>query len=73
MVPGTVKTWNDDEGWGVLVSPEVAGEVWASFAHLEAEGYRSLDDGERVTFEYEAVEGGQDGYDYRATRIRRDR
>jgi hypothetical protein len=25
MVSGTVKCWNDDEGWGVLVSPERRG------------------------------------------------
>ena len=63
---GTVKQWNGDEGWGALSSPEVSGEVWAHFSHIvdEADGYRSLSDGERVRFGYEHP--GQDGYFWRA-------
>jgi cold shock protein len=73
VVRGTVKTWHDEDGWGVLVSPEVPGEVFAHFSHIEAEGYRHLDAGASVNFEYEAhPEGqdeGQDVYYYRATRV----
>ena len=69
MLRGTVKAWNDDEGWGVLVSPEVPAEVWAHYSHIEADGYRTLIPGAVVHFEYERVAGGQDGYDYRARRI----
>jgi cold shock protein len=69
MTEGVVKSWNDDEGWGVLISPEVPGEVFAHFMHIDAEGYRSLDDGERVQFEWEHYPAGQDGYFYRATRV----
>jgi CspA family cold shock protein len=68
---GTVNRWSDEDGWGVLTSPEVPGEVFAHFAHIEAEGYRSLDDGEHVEFEWEHFPPGQDGYYYRATRIAR--
>jgi CspA family cold shock protein len=45
------------------------GEVWAHFSHIEAEGYRTLATGADVSFDYERVPGGQDGYDLRATRI----
>lgn len=69
MVRGTVKVWNDDEGWGVLVSPEAHGEVWAHFSHIDSEGYRTLEPGAAVAFDYVAVPGGQDGYDYRATQV----
>ena len=69
MVDGIVRHWNDDEGWGVLTSPDVPGEVFAHFSHIDAEGYRSLDDGESVRFDWEHFPPGQDGYYYRATRV----
>jgi CspA family cold shock protein len=65
-----VKQWKDDEGWGVVISPEVPGEVWAHFSHIvddDETAYRSLNDGERVRFDYEHYQPGQDGYVWRAT------
>lgn len=44
MVDGVVKRWSDEDGWGVLVSREVPGEVFVHFSHVEGEGYRSLRD-----------------------------
>jgi cold shock CspA family protein len=70
MVHGTVKAWNDEEGWGVLESPDVSGEIWAHFGQIEGQGFRTLVEGAAVSFEYEHVPGGQDGYDFRARRIR---
>jgi CspA family cold shock protein len=72
---GTVKAYNEDEGWGVLVSPEVPGEVWVSFMHLESFINRDpditvkLDPGATVQFDYITMSepGGQDGFSYRAT------
>jgi CspA family cold shock protein len=70
MARGTVKEWNDDEGYGVLVSPEVPAEVWAHFIHIQGqEGYRSLNAGDAVEFEFR--EPGQDGYSYAAVWVRR--
>ena len=69
VVRGTVKSWNADDGWGVLVSPQVSGDVWAHFSQIEAEGFRELEAGASVDFEYEAYPEGQDGYHCRATRI----
>lgn len=74
VVEGNVKQWNDDEGWGVLVSPDGPGEVWAHFSHIvggDETAYRSLSQGESVLFEWVSVPGGQDGYSYRATRVMR--
>lgn len=69
MVRGIVKLWNHDEGWGVVSSPAVPGDVWVHFMHIEGEGYRSLAVGATVEFDYTAVPGGQDGYGYRAEKI----
>lgn len=70
MVEGTVKAWSDDEGWGVLESAEVPGDVWAHFGAIETTGFRTLAVGQRVTFEVLDLGGPiQDGYRYRAERI----
>lgn len=72
MTEGTVKRWSDEEGWGVLVSPEIPGDVFAHFSHIDAEGYRTLEEGECVRFDWEHYPHGQDGCFYRATRIVRN-
>lgn len=69
-VRGTVASWDDEAGWGVLVSPDVPGEVWAHFSDVQAEpgAFASLDPGESVLFTWEEAE--QDGYAYRALYVR---
>jgi cold shock protein len=70
MVRGTVKRWDEEAGWGVLSSPDVPGDVWAHFMHIEGDGFRSLEQGEEVDFDCEHLPPpGQDGYLYRATRV----
>lgn len=66
---GTVKSWNAEEGWGILISPDAPGEVWAHFSAIEGTGFRELHDGEPVTFRYRR--GIQDGYSYVAVSVRR--
>ena len=71
MVDGTVNYWSD-EGWGVLTSPEIPGEVWAHFSEIAEDdetGDRSLSDGDRVEFDWEFYAPGQDGYFYIARNI----
>lgn len=71
-VHGTVRSWEDESGWGVLASPDVPGEVWAHFSavHTTDPGaFASLEPGEAVLFSWE--EADQDGYSYRALRVRR--
>jgi cold shock protein len=65
--PATVREWRDEEGWGVLDSPDTPGGCWAHFSHIEMSGYRSLTPGRAVLLEWEAP--GQDGYGYRAVRV----
>jgi CspA family cold shock protein len=70
MITATVKFWNDEEGWGVLVSPEIREDVWAHFSAIEAFGYRELGTGQAVTCKVEDLgEPVQDGYRFRATRV----
>jgi len=61
---GTVREWNEDEGFGVIDSADTPGGCWAHFSSIVMAGYRSLAPGDRVSFTCEA--GQQDGFDYRA-------
>ncbi|WP_218040220.1 cold-shock protein [Actinomadura sp. WMMB 499] len=68
---GTVLSWDDEAGWGVLVSPELPGGVWTHFSSVrtgEPGAFASLTPGEEVVFTWEEEE--QDGYAYRALDVR---
>ncbi len=70
VLPGTVKNWHEEEGWGVLVSPDLPGEVFAHHVHIRGQdGYRTFAAGDPVVFE--ADEQGQDGCQYRARWVQR--
>jgi cold shock protein len=64
---GVVRTWQSDEGWGVIDSPDTPGGCWAHFGSVQVPGYRALEAGQSVTFEYEAVR--QDGFQFRAIEV----
>lgn len=64
---GTVRTWNDEEGWGVIDADQTPGGCWAHFTHVAVPGWRSLKPGSGVTLVWEAAE--QDGFTFRATRV----
>jgi CspA family cold shock protein len=68
MAIGRVKDFSDEDGWGVLTSPEVPGDVWMHFSSLEMPGYRAVAVGQEVEFDWIRVE--QDGYHYRAERVK---
>jgi CspA family cold shock protein len=68
MVRGTVQTWHGDLGWGILTTPGVDGDVWAHFSAIEGTGFKSLEPGDEVEFEY--VRAHQEGYRYMAVLVR---
>jgi CspA family cold shock protein len=67
---GTVERWSDEEGWGCIAAPSAPGGVFAHFSEIEADGDRNLRPGERVEFDLEDYPYGQDGYYYRAYRVK---
>jgi len=48
---GTVKWFNADKGFGFITPDGGGSDVFAHFSAIAADGYRSLDEGQRVTFE----------------------
>lgn len=67
MPRGTVRFWNDDEGWGVIDSADTPGACWVHFSNVVSNGFSRLMPGEQVTFTYETAR--QDGFDYRAVLV----
>ena len=58
MPEGTVKWFNADKGFG-FITPEEGGEdLFCHFSAINMTGYKSLDEGQRVSFD---VGQGQKG------------
>ncbi len=52
MANGTVKWFNDKKGYGFIES-EDGGDVFVHHTGIQGSGFKSLSEGERVTFEVE--------------------
>ena len=51
MADGTVKWFNDAKGFGFITPDDGSEDLFAHFSSITGDGYKSLKEGQRVTFE----------------------
>lgn len=58
MEQGTVKWFNSEKGYGFIEREGGKGDVFVHYSAIQADGFRTLEEGQRVSFE---VTQGQKG------------
>ena len=57
MAQGTVKWFNADKGYG-FIAVDGGRDVFVHFSAIQMDGYRSLEEGQRVEFDIEQSDRG---------------
>ncbi|HEX4983795.1 MAG TPA: cold-shock protein [Ilumatobacteraceae bacterium] len=64
MTTGTVKFFNVEKGFG-FISREQGDDVFVHFSNIQGEGYKSLDEGQRVEFDVAPGRKGEEAQNVR--------
>ncbi len=64
-IVGTVKFFNSEKGFG-FISREQGDDVFVHFSNIVGEGYKSLDEGQRVEFDVAPGRKGEEAQNVRA-------
>ena len=64
LATGTVKFFNAEKGYG-FISREQGEDVFVHFSNIQGEGYRSLDEGQKVEFDIAPGRKGEEAQNVR--------
>ena len=53
MNTGTVKWFNNEKGFGFISGDNGSGDVFVHFSVIQSTGYKSLEEGQHVTYDVE--------------------
>ncbi len=59
MPTGTVKWFNENKGWGFIVPDDGGDDVFVHYSAIEAEGFKTLKEGQKVDFELKLGKNGK--------------
>jgi cold shock protein len=66
MAEGTVKWFDASKGFGFIAPDDGSPDVFAHFSSIEGSGYKELIEGQKVSFESEQGQKGQQAKSVRA-------
>ncbi len=66
MSTGTVKWFNDSKGFGFITPEDGGADLFAHFSAIQGSGFKTLAEGQRVTFDVVNGPKGQQASNIRA-------
>jgi len=51
LATGSVKWFSEDKGYGFIVPDEGGKDLFVHYSNIDGQGFRSLEEGQRVEFE----------------------
>ena len=65
MATGTVKWFSSEKGYGFITPDDGSADVFVHFSAIAGEGFRNLDEGQKVTYEVTQGQKGPQASDVR--------
>ena len=67
MATGTVKWFNDAKGFGFITPDEGGDDLFAHFSAIQGNGFKTLKEGQRVSFEITTGQKGKQASNIQAS------